>query len=97
MADQPNITRSLSDMQAISIAHAFDESLKYIYTTNGIFADYDRFYPHEVHVFMRYNPAQLRSVKACQLQSRKLACRMVVAQLQNSTQRLEKSTPKAIW
>jgi hypothetical protein len=66
----PPTQAHLSDMVGNSLSHKFDESLKFLYAQYQIFTTgADHFFDHSVAVFVRFtNAAQLRLLKACQLQ-----------------------------
>ena len=55
-------------MMGLSLSHAFDESLKYVYAKWKVFSAYDRFFDHDIATFVRFDRKQLKDVKSCQLQ-----------------------------
>ena len=68
LSNKPNMTRSLFDLRGSSDTHEFDESMKYIYQSWGVFDSYKGFFDHTAVAFFRVDTKQTQNVKSCQLQ-----------------------------
>merc|ERR1719191_1537974 len=55
-------------MMGVSLAHAFNEPLKFLYAKSKIFRSFDALFPHQVVSFVRFDTKQLQKLKSCQLQ-----------------------------